>query len=174
MIYSIVETFKECALRNKAVLTFKYQDQILINAQPNNKHYSVIIETDPMMNFTKNGVLTLNMDVLSSGQNELEIQDIASQIGLSILLKVGSVRPDILNLLSYSILFFTKRTDDMCAGCRFTIQYQIPEFIDYCTMDEAYLNDEEYAAKLEAMKDKDLDLGTPKEHNGLDLNPLKV
>ena len=66
MINQIVEAFKQVALQNKAVWTFKYQDSILINAQPNNKNYSVIIETDPLMSFNSNtGTITLNMDVLS-------------------------------------------------------------------------------------------------------------
>ena len=65
MIYQIVEAFKETALRHKGVFTFKYQDKILINAQPNNKYYEVIIETDPYFGQVgDNHTLTLNMDVL--------------------------------------------------------------------------------------------------------------
>ena len=88
MIYHIVNAFKETALKHKAILTFKYQDQILINAQPNNTHYSCIIETDPLFGEVNgNHTLTINMNILGVG-DELEVQDIASQIGLSIINKV--------------------------------------------------------------------------------------
>ena len=175
MIYSIVEAFKNVALRNKAVLTFKYQDSILINAQPNDKSYSVIIETDPLMSFNSNvGTVTLNMDVLGFvDSTECEIQDIAAQIGLSIIHKVVDENRNILSLSDYSILFFTKKSDNVCAGCRFTIQLAIPEFINYCTLEDSYLTEEEYTEKLDSMKDTELNLGEPKEDKGLDLKPFK-
>ena len=43
MIYSIVEAIKETALKHKGVMTFKYQDKLLTNAQPNNQYYEVIL-----------------------------------------------------------------------------------------------------------------------------------
>lgn len=176
MINQIVEAFKQVALQNKAVWTFKYQDSILINAQPNNKNYSVIIETDPLMSFNSNtGTITLNMDVLSFvNSTECEIQDIAAQIGLSILHKVVDANRRIMSLSNYSILFFTKKTDDVSAGCRFTIQLSIPEFIDYCTLEDSYLTEEEYEQKLESMKDKELNLGDANTNTELDLKPLKL
>lgn len=175
MIYSIVEAFKDVALRNKAVWTFKYQDSILINAQPNDKSYSVIIETDPLMSFnSSNGTITLNMDIMSFvDSTECEVQDIAAQIGLSIIHKVVDTNRSIMSLSNYSILFFTKKSDNVCAGCRFTIQLTIPEFINYCTLEDSYLTEEEYTEKLTSMKDTELDLGEPKEDKGLDLKPLK-
>ena len=176
MINQIVEAFKQVALQNKAVWTFKYQDSILINAQPNNKNYSVIIETDPLMSFNSNtGTITLNMDVLSFvNSTECEIQDIAAQIGLSILHKVVDANRRIMSLSNYSILFFTKKTNDVSAGCRFTIQLSIPEFIDYCTLEDSYLTEEEYEQKLESMKDKELNLGDANTNTELDLKPLKL
>lgn len=176
MINQIVEAFKQVALQNKAVWTFKYQDSILINAQPNNKNYSVIIETDPLMSFNSNtGTITLNMDVLSFvDSTECEIQDIAAQIGLSILHKVVDANRRIMSLSNYSILFFTKKTNDVSAGCRFTIQLSIPEFIDYCTLEDSYLTEEEYEQKLESMKDKELNLGDANTNTELDLKPLKL
>lgn len=176
MINQIVEAFKQVALQNKAVWTFKYQDSILINAQPNNKNYSVIIETDPLMSFNSNtGTITLNMDVLSFvNSTECEIQDIAAQIGLSILHKVVDANRRIMSLSNYSILFFTKRSNDVSAGCRFTIQLSIPEFIDYCTLEDSYLTEEEYEQKLESMKDKELNLGDANTNTELDLKPLKL
>ena len=176
IINQIVESFKQVALQNKAVWTFKYQDSILINAQPNNKNYSVIIETDPLMSFNSNtGTITLNMDVLSFvDSTECEIQDIAAQIGLSILHKVVDANRRIMSLSNYSILFFTKKTDNVCAGCRFTIQLSIPEFIDYCTLEDSYLTEEEYEQKLESMKDKELNLGDANTNTELDLKPLKL
>lgn len=176
MINQIIEAFKQVALQNKAVWTFKYQDSILINAQPNNKNYSVIIESDPIMDFNNNvGTITLNMDVLSFVDvAEVETQDISSQIGLSIIHKVVDNNRSIMSLKNYSILFFTKKSDDVSAGCRFTIQLAIPEFINYCTLEDSYLTEEEYEEKLESMKDKELNLGNANTNTELDLKPLKL
>lgn len=174
MIYQIVEAFEKAALKHKAVFTFKYQDKILINAQPNNKYYEVIIETDPY--FGQSGevhTLTLNMDVLGFVDiDEKTTQDIASQIGLSIINKVVSDNRMIMSLDSYNILLFTKKTDDISAGARFTIQLIVPSFIDYCVEEDNFITDEEYEEKI---KNKDeLNLGDPKEYKGLDLKPLKL
>lgn len=176
MIYQIVEAFKEVALRHKGVFTFKYQDKILINAQPNNKYYEVIIETDPYFGESgQNHTLTLNMDVLGFVDiDELTTQDIASQIGLSIINRVVNQNRMIMSLSSYSIMLFTKNTDDVCAGARFTIQLVVPSFIDYCTEPEYFLEGAEYEEKLENMKDSELNLGQPKDDKGLDLKPLKL
>ena len=176
MINQIIEAFKQVALQNKAVWTFKYQDSILINAQPNNKNYSVIIESDPIMDFNNNvGTITLNMDVLSFvGVTEVETQDISAQIGLSIIHKVVDNNRSIMSLKNYSILFFTKKSDDDSAGCRFTIKLAIPEFINYCTLEDSYLTEEEYEEKLESMKDKELNLGNANTNTELDLKPLKL
>lgn len=174
MIYQIVEAFKETALRHKGVFTFKYQDKILINAQPNNKYYEVIIETDPYFGQVgDNHTLTLNMDVLGFVDiDEVTTQDIACQIGLSIINKVVADNRMIMSLNNYSILCFTKNTDDVSAGARFTIELTVPSFIDFCTEPDNFLTDEEYEEKLD--NKKELYLGEPKEDKGLDLKPLKI
>lgn len=175
MIYNIVEAFKEAALKHKAVLTFKYQDRLLTNAQPNNGYYQVVIETDGYFTQVReNHKLILNMDILGFGDNELEIQDICGQIGLSIINKACSDNRSLLSLLGYSILLFTKTTDDVCAGARFTIELAVPSFIDYCTEDSWFLNDEEYNKKLDNMKDWELNLGEGLPDVELDLKPLNI
>ena len=174
MIYQIVEAFKETALRHKGVFTFKYQDKILINAQPNNKYYEVIIETDPYFRQVgDNHTLTLNMDVLGFVDiDEVTTQDIACQIGLSIINKVVADNRMIMSLNNYSILCFTKNTDDVSAGARFTIELTVPSFIDFCTEPDNFLTDEEYQEKID--NEEELYLGEPKEDKGLDLKPLKI
>lgn len=174
MIYQIVEAFKETALRHKGVFTFKYQDKILINAQPNNKYYEVIIETDPYFGQVgDNHTLTLNMDVLGFVDiDEVTTQDIACQIGLSIINKVVADNRMIMSLNNYSILCFTKNTDDVSAGARFTIELTVPSFIDFCIEPDNFLTDEEYEEKLD--NKEELYLGEPKEDKGLDLKPLKI
>lgn len=176
MIYQIVEAFKETALRHKGVFTFKYQDKILINAQPNNKYYEVIIETDPYFGQVgDNHTLTLNMDVLGFVDiDEVTTQDIACQIGLSIINKVVADNRMIMSLNNYSILCFTKNTDDVSAGARFTIELTVPSFIDFCTEPDNFLTDEEYQEKLDNKEDSELNLGEPKDDKGLDLKPLKL
>ena len=174
MIDQVINAFKDASLKHKAVWTFKYQDKI--NLQPNNKHYSVSIETDGLFSSSAYGlVLTLNMNVLGFVEvNEQTTQDIASQIGLSIINRVIKENRNILSLKDYSILLFTKRTDDVCSGARFTIQISVPEFIDYCIEDDYFLTDEEYEEKLISLSDSELDLGEQIVSNQLDLKPLKL
>lgn len=176
MIHQIIEAFKETALKHKAVWTFKYQDKILINAQPNNTYYQVIIETDPyFQQYGENHILTINMDIMGFvEEDEVTTQDIASQIGLSIINKVVNDNRRLISLKGYSILLFTKSTDDLSAGARFTIQITVPSFIDYCAEPSYFLEDEEYSEKLESMKESELNLGEVKQDNGLDLKPLKL
>lgn len=170
MIYTIIKAFEEAALRHKAVNTFKYQDQI--NLQPNNKYYEVVVESDPYFNYP-NGYLTLNMNVLGFVENsELETQDIAFQIGLSIINKLESFNRALFNIRNYTILGFTKKTDDLAAGMRFTITAEVPLPIDLCAEPDYFLTDEEYAEKLEGMKNSELDLGTQDISKELDLKPL--
>ena len=77
-----------------------------------------------------------------------------------------------MSLNNYSILCFTKNTDDVSAGARFPIELTVPSFIDFCTEPDNFLTDEEYEEKLD--NKEELYLGEPKEDKGLDLKPLKI
>ena len=113
------------------------------------------------------------MDVLGFVDiDEVTTQDIACQIGLSIINKVVADNRMIMSLNNYSILCFTKNTDDVSAGARFTIELTVPSFIDFCTEPDNFLTDEEYEEKLD--NKEELYLGEPKEDKGLDLKPLKI
>lgn len=174
MIYSIVEAIKETALRHKGVMTFKYQDKLLTNAQPNNQYYEVIVETDGYFKQVKDiHTLSINMSVLGFvDKSELETQDICSQIGLSIINKVCQDNSWLMTLIGYSILLFTKRTDDSASGARFTIELAVPSFIDWCSEQNNWLTDEEYEEKIKE-SDK-LNLGEDRIYNGLDLKPADL
>lgn len=174
MIYSIVEAIKETALRHKGVMTFKYQDKLLTNAQPNNQYYEVIVETDGYFKQVKDiHTLSINMSVLGFvDKSELETQDICSQIGLSIINKVCQDNSWLMTLIGYSILLFTKRTDDSASGARFTIELAVPSFIDWCSEQNNWLTDEEYEEKIKE-SDK-LNLGEDRVYNGLDLKPADL
>lgn len=174
MIYSIVEAIKETALKHKGVMTFKYQDKLLTNAQPNNQYYEVIVETDGYFKQVKDiHTLSINMSVLGFvDKSELETQDICSQIGLSIINKVCQDNSWLMTLIGYSILLFTKRTDDSASGARFTIELAVPSFIDWCSEQNNWLTDEEYEEKIKE-SDK-LNLGEDRIYNGLDLKPADL
>ena len=174
MIYSIVEAIKETALKHKGVMTFKYQDKLLTNAQPNNQYYEVIVETDGYFKQVKDvHTLSINMSVLGFvDKSELETQDICSQIGLSIINKVCQDNSGLMSLIGYSILLFTKRTDDSASGARFTIELAVPSFIDWCSEQNNWLTDEEYEEKIKE-SDK-LNLGEDRIYSGLDLKPADL
>ena len=174
MIYSIVEAIKETALKHKGVMTFKYQDKLLTNAQPNNQYYEVIVETDGYFKQVKDiHTLSINMSVLGFvDKSELETQDICSQIGLSIINKVCQDNSWLMTLIGYSILLFTKRTDDSASGARFTIELAVPSFIDWCSEQNNWLTDQEYEEKIKE-SDK-LNLGEDRIYNGLDLKPADL
>lgn len=169
MIYRIVEAIKETALKHKAVNTFKYQNKI--NLQPNNKYYEVIVEQDPLFNYPR-GTVSVNMTVLGFPESELETQDVCFQIGLSIINKLDSYNQSLFKVADYSILGLVKTTDDLAAGMRFTITLNVVLPIDLCSEPSYFLTDEEYNAKIEAMKDNELDLGTQTVSDELDLRPL--
>lgn len=174
MIYSIVEAIKETALKHKGVMTFKYQDKLLTNAQPNNQYYEVIVETDGYFKQVKDiHTLSINMSVLGFvDKSELETQDICSQIGLSIINKVCQDNSWLMTLIGYSILLFTKRTDDSASGARFTIELAVPSFIDWCSEQNNWLTDEEYEEKIK--ESNKLNLGEDRIYNGLDLKPADL
>ena len=174
MIYSIVEAIKETALKHKGVMTFKYQDKLLTNAQPNNQYYEVIVETDGYFKQVKDiHTLSINMSVLGFvDKSELETQDICSQIGLSIINKVCQDNSWLMTLIGYNILLFTKRTDDSASGARFTIELAVPSFIDWCSEQNNWLTDEEYEEKIKE-SDK-LNLGEDRIYSGLDLKPADL
>ena len=174
MIYSIVEAIKETALKHKGVMTFKYQDKLLTNAQPNNQYYEVIVETDGYFKQVKDvHTLSINMSVLGFvDKSELETQDICSQIGLSIINKVCQDNSWLMTLMGYSILLFTKRTDDSASGARFPIELAVPSFIEWCSEQNNWLTDEEYEEKIKE-SDK-LNLGEDRIYNGLDLKPADL
>ena len=174
MIYSIVEAIKETALKHKGVMTFKYQDKLLTNAQPNNQYYEVIVETDGYFKQVKDvHTLSINMSVLGFvDKSELETQDICRQIGLSIINQLCQDNSWLLTLMVYSILLFTKRTDDSASGARFTIELAVPSFIDWCSEKNNWLTDEEYEEKIKE-SDK-LNLGEDRIYNGLDLKPADL
>ena len=174
MIYSIVEAIKETALKHKGVMTFKYQDKLLTNAQPNNQYYEVIVETDGYFKQVKDiHTLSINMSVLGFvDKSELETQDICSQIGLSIINKVCQDNSWLMTLIGYSILLFTKRTDDSASGARFTIELAVPSFIDWCSEQNNWLTDEEYEEKIKE-SDK-LNLGEDRIYSELDLKPADL
>ena len=105
-------------------------------------------------------------------KSELETQDICSQIGLSIINKVCQDNSWLMTLIGYSILLFTKRTDDSASGARFTIELAVPSFIDWCSEQNNWLTDEEYEEKIKE-SDK-LNLGEDRIYNGLDLKPADL
>ena len=161
MIYQIIDILKQTALYHKNVYTFKYQDKLLINAQPNNNYYEVIIETDPLLqSLGDNNRLTLNMTILGFG-DQLEVQDIAAQIGLSIINKAVTDFPNILSLENYEMLFISRTTDDRSSGVRITINFIVPSFIDYCKEPKQFLTQEEYERKIEQPEEIDLGYQSP-------------
>ena len=92
MLRDIVEIIKDISLRHKLVKTFRYQSQILNNAQNNFGTYQVYLDTltRSRLNITTNiFVVTFTMHILSQPTKDkdsvLEIQSTAYDMGVQIL-----------------------------------------------------------------------------------------
>lgn len=134
MIKEPIKLIEQVALSIGSVRTFKYQDKILNNAQPNNLNYQVTVETDGYFQSINEAMtLSLNMSVMSFvKEDELSVQDKAMQIGLNIIYKLID---EGLSIKDYTVLLFTKYTDDSCSGARFTLNIVLP--LNFCPVDDS-------------------------------------
>lgn len=127
---------------SKADVT-KYQETLYNNCQPNEKGIQLFIDSDMLFdNLPDSPILTINMTVLQSTQyledsklvtnSILQCQSNCLKVGISTIESFLPLVRDIVSLDKYNIVFYSNKTDNKSAGCRFTINLITPYPYDYC------------------------------------------
>lgn len=180
MYKEIIELIKEWCLKYKLSGSFKYQDSILINAQNNNRYLQFIVDDTSIhnLNITSNiFVSTIDLYILGFPKDDndiLEVQSMCYDAAVRILSKIEQDDRyyNIVKIHDYSIMTVSHFTDDNSSGVKLTIELQLPNPVDYCTLDDNF-NDE----MIQEASDNDIDLThIDKESNinELILNPIKL
>lgn len=177
MLKDIVNIIKDISLRHKLVKTFRYQSEILNNAQNNYGTYQVYLDdlTRSRLNITTNiFVVTFTMHILSQPNKDkdsiIDIQSTAYDMGVQILGYLDN-HPDyqgIMRVYDYDILTVSHYTDDDSAGVRMTIELEVPSPLNLCENDD-YFNELPY----EEEPDKDITIDD-KEVGELNVKPIKL
>lgn len=140
MIKRIIDTLIESSKAD----TTKYQESIYNNCQPNEKGIQLFIDSDMMFdNLPDTPILTINILVLQSTQylensslitnSILQCQNNCLSIGIQTIESFLPKVRDIVSLDSYNVVFYSNKTDNKSAGCRFTLKLITPYPYDYCS-----------------------------------------
>jgi hypothetical protein len=178
MIKDIIEILKDVSLRHKGVKTFRYQSEILNNAQNNYGMYQVYVDDVSMhqLNITTNifkaefEIYILGFPTDESGSTVIEIQNNAYTIACDIMayIDLKSEFKGILSVYDYSILTLSHYSDDNASGVKLSLVLQMPNPVNLCELDENF-NDEPYE------DDKDREITINEEEVGdIDLKPIKL
>lgn len=175
MLKDIVNIIKNVALRHKGVRTFRYQSDLLNNAQNNYGTYQVYLDdiSHHALNITTNIFrVEFEMYVLAQPTKEqdsiLDIQDNAYTIAVNILGYLDNM-PEyqgILSVYDYDIMTLAHYTDDDSAGVRMSIVLAVPSPLNLCTLEDNF-NDEPYE------EDDDVDITVDEKEIG-DLQITKI
>lgn len=183
MYKQIIDYILYTFLKHKAVNCVKYQNRILTNAQNNNSYMQVVIDSTPywslLTSVTGNPfIMELNIDIMSFVTDEykvLDAQNDAFQIAVEFIhyfdedeMFLGSV-----SVRDYQMVGFDHYTDDVCAGVRLTIQFNLADPVNLCEYVDNFSED----FIPEEVTDKDIDLkdvNHPSEKNELVLKPIRL
>lgn len=178
MLKDVVNIIKDISLRHKGVRTFRYQSEILNNAQNNHKMYQVYVDDVSLheLNITTNifkakfEIYILGFPTSESGNTILDVQNNAYTIACDIMayIDIKDEFKGVLSVYDYSILTLSHYTDDNAAGVKLSLVLDMPNPIDLCALDENF-NDEPY----EDEPDSDIDINN-EEIGDIDLNPITL
>ena len=151
MLKDVVNIIKDISLRHKGVRTFRYQSEILNNAQNNNKMYQVYVDDVSLheLNITTNIFKAkFEIYILGSVDDEntvLDVQNNAYTIACDIMAYIDTKDEfkGVLSVYDYSILTLSHYTDDNASGVKLSLVLQMPNPVDLCALDENF-NDEPY------------------------------
>lgn len=179
MIKDIIEILKDVSLRHKGVRTFRYQSDMLNNAQNNHKYYQVYVDDISLheLNITTNifkaefQVYVLGFPTGESGATVLDVQNNAYTIACDIMAYIDTKDEfkGVLSVYDYSILTLSHYTDDNASGVKLSLVLQMPSPVNLCTLDDNF-NDEPY----EDEPDKEIDIITEDNVGEIDLKPISL
>ena len=176
MLKDVINILKDISLRHKGVCTFKYQSDILNNAQNNHKYYQVYVDDISLhqLNITTN-IFKAEFQVYVLGfvdddNDVLEVQNNAYTIAADIIAYIDTQEAfkGVLSVYDYSILTISHYTDDNAAGVKLSLVLEMPSPVNLCTLDDNF-NDEPY----EDEPDKEIDLNI-NEIGDIDLKPIEL
>lgn len=176
MLKDVINIIKDISLRHKGVRTFRYQSEILNNAQNNFKGYQVYVDDISMheLNITTN-IFKAKFEIYILGFVDddttiLEVQNNAYTIACDIMAYIDTqdAFKGVLSVYDYSILTLSHYTDDNASGVKLSLVLQMPSPVNLCTLDENF-NDEPYE------EEEDMDIDINKEEVGdIDLRPIRL
>ena len=176
MLKDVVNIIKDISLRHKGVRTFRYQSEILNNAQNNNKMYQVYVDDVSLheLNITTN-IFKAQFEIYILGfvddeNTVLDVQNNAYTIACDIMAKIDidDAYKGVLSVYDYSILTLSHYTDDNAAGVKLSLVLQMPNPVNLCTLDDNF-NDEPY----EDEPDNEININND-EIGDIDINPITL
>ena len=176
MLKDVIEILKDISLRHKGVKTFRYQSDVLNNAQNNYGTFQVYVDDASFhqLNITTN-IFRAEFQVYVLGfvdddNDVLTVQNNAYTIACDIMAYIDTQEAfqGVLSVYDYSILTLSHYTDDNSAGVKLSLVLQMPSPVNLCTLDDNF-NDEPY----EEEKDKEIDINDD-EVGDIDLNPIHL
>ena len=176
MLKDVIEILKDISLRHKGVKTFRYQSDVLNNAQNNYGTFQVYVDDASFhqLNITTN-IFRAEFQVYVLGfvdddNDVLTVQNNAYTIACDIMAYIDTQEAfqGVLSVYDYSILTLSHYSDDNSAGVKLSLVLQMPSPVNLCTLDDNF-NDEPY----EEEKDKEIDINDD-EVGDIDLNPIHL
>ena len=176
MLRDVVNIIKDISLRHKGVRTFRYQSEILNNAQNNHAMYQVYVDDVSLheLNITTN-IFKAKFEIYILGfvdddTTVLEVQNNAYTVACDIMayIDIKDEFKGVLSVYDYSILTLSHYTDDNAAGVKLSLVLQMPNPVNLCELDDNF-NDEPY----EEETDSEIDVNN-EEIGDLDINPITL
>ena len=176
MLRDVVNIIKDVSLRHKGVRTFRYQSEILNNAQNNHAMYQVYVDDVSLheLNITTN-VFKAKFEIYILGfvdddTTVLEVQNNAYTVACDIMayIDIKDEFKGVLSVYDYSILTLSHYTDDNAAGVKLSLVLQMPNPVNLCELDDNF-NDEPY----EDETDNEIDINN-EEIGDIDINPITL
>lgn len=160
MLTDVIEILKNVSLRHKGVRTFRYQSDMLNNAQNNHAMYQVYVDDVSLhqLNITTNifkaefEIYILGFPTGESGNTILDVQNNAYTIACDIMAFIDTqdAYKGIVSVYDYSILTISHYTDDNAAGVKLSLILQMPSPLNLCELDENF-NDEPYSGDTDTV-----------------------
>lgn len=176
MLKDVVNIIKDISLRHKGVRTFRYQSEILNNAQNNHAMYQVYVDDVSLheLNITTN-IFKAKFEIYILGfvdddTTVLEVQNNAYTVACDIMayIDIKDEFKGVLSVYDYSILTLSHYTDDNAAGVKLSLVLQMPNPVNLCTLDDNF-NDEPW----EDEPDHEIDVNN-EEIGDIDINPITL
>ena len=176
MLKDVVNIIKDISLRHKGVRTFRYQSEILNNAQNNHAMYQVYVDDVSLheLNITTN-IFKAKFEIYILGfvdddTTVLEVQNNAYTVACDIMayIDIKDEFKGVLSVYDYSILTLSHYTDDNAAGVKLSLVLEMPNPVNLCELDDNF-NDEPW----EDEPDHEIDINN-EEIGEIEINPITL